>query len=123
MNNEFPYLCFVEILNFIFRLGVVFAIYGFLWGIFDIGLRLLTASRQRTMVETYIIKGCKYILLVDVVFLFCYEGIDRNLLVQNQVILTGIILLTYFVGKMQNSQNRTMIFQMMGRGLPNLNLT
>ena len=51
-------------------------------------------------------------------FLFCFEGIDRHLLVQNQVILAGIILLTYFVGKMQNSQNRTMIFQMMGRGLP-----
>ena len=120
MNNEFRYLCSVEIFNFIFRLGVVFAIFGFLWGIFDIGLRLLTASRQRTMVETYIIKSCKYILLVDVTFLFCYEGIDRHLLVQNQVILTGIILLTYFVGKMQRSQNRTMIFQMMGRGMPKM---
>ncbi len=112
----------MEIFNFIFRLGVVFAIYGFLWGIFDIGLRLLTASRQRTLVETYLIKACKYILLVDVTFLFCYEGIDRHLLVQNQVILTGIILLTYFVGKMQTSQNRTMLFQMMGRGLPKMPL-
>lgn len=108
----------VELFNFIFRLGVVFAIFGFLWGIFDIGLRLLTASRQRTLVETYIIKASKYILLVDVTFLFCFEGIDRHLLVQNQVILASIILLTYFVGKMQTSQNRTMIFQMMGRGLP-----
>ncbi len=105
-------------LNFIFRLGVVFAIYGFLWGIIDLGMRLLTASRQRAMVETYIIKAFKYLFLVGVTFMFCMGDLNRHLIVSYQLVLAGVILLTYFIGKLQNSQNQVMIFQMMGRGLP-----
>lgn len=105
-------------LNFIFRLGVVFAIFGFLWGLIDIGLRLLTASRQRTLVETYLIKGVKYLFLVTVTFLFCLGDLNTRIPVSYQVVLAGIVLLTYFVGKLQNSQNRVALFQMMGRGLP-----
>lgn len=109
-------------LNFIFRLGVVFAIFGFLWGIIDIGLRLLTANRQRTLVETYIIKGVKYLFLVTVTFLFCFGDSHVRILPSYQVVLAGIILLTYFIGKLQTSRNRVDIFRMMGKGLPQLPL-
>lgn len=105
-------------LNFIFRLGVVFAIFGFLWGMIDIGLRLLTASRQRTLVETYVIKSVKYLFLADVTFLFCLGDLDTHMIVSYQVVLAGIVLLTYFVGKLQNSQNRVALFQMASRGIP-----
>ena len=105
-------------LNFIFRLGVVFAIFGFLWGMIDIGLRLLTASRQRTLVETYLIKGVKYLFLVMVTFLFCLGDLNKHFIISYQVVLAGFVLLTYFVGKLQNSQNRVALFQMMGRQLP-----
>ncbi|PHR37165.1 MAG: hypothetical protein COA38_00300 [Fluviicola sp.] len=118
MYASIPYLSAVEMFDFIFRLGVVFAIFGFLWGIIDIGLRLLTARRQRTLVETYLIKTVKYLFLVDVTFLFCLGDLNTHIIISYQVILAGIILLTYFVGKLQNSQNRVAIFQMMGRGLP-----
>lgn len=97
--------------NSIFRLGVMFAIFGFLWGMIDIILRLLTASRQRTLVETYLIKSVKYLFLVTVTFLFSSGDL-------NQLILAGIVLIMYFVGKLQNSQNRVAIFQTMGRGIP-----
>lgn len=105
-------------LNFIFRLGVVFAIFGFLWGLIDIGLRLLTASRQRTLIETYLIKGVKYLFLVTVTFLFCLGDLNTRIDVSYQVVLAGLVLLSYFVGKLQNSQNRVALFQMMGRGFP-----
>jgi hypothetical protein len=108
----------VEVLNFIFRLGVVFAIFGFLWGMIDIGLRLLTASRPRKLAETYIIKGVKYLLLADVTFLFCLGDLDKHMIVSYQVVLGGIVLLMYFVGKLQNSQNRMAVFKMMGRNIP-----
>jgi hypothetical protein len=108
--------------DFIFRLGVVFAIFGFLWGTIDLGLRLLTASRQRTLVETYLIKGFKYLFLVDVTFLFCLDDSTTHMIVSYQVVLAGIVLLTYFIGKLQNSQNRVAIFQMMGRGIPKMPL-
>lgn len=104
--------------DFIFRLGVVFAIFGFLWGVIDIGLRLLTATRQRTLVETYLIKGFKYLFLVDVTFLFCVSDLNTQMIVVYDAVLAGIILLAYFIGKLQNSQNRVAIFQMMGRGIP-----
>jgi hypothetical protein len=110
----------VDILDFIFRLGVVFAIYGFLWGMIDIGLRLLTGGRQRSLTEIYVLKAIKYFLLVGVTFLFCLDENNLQLVVLNQVIIAGIVLLTYFMGKLKNSQNRTAIFQMMGAGqMPN----
>lgn len=101
----------VDLLNFVFRLGVVFAIYGFLWGLIEIGFRLLTSGRQRTVGEVYLLRGIKYIFLADVTFLFCIDGDVSNLNYLNQLIIAGIILLTYFVGKLQNNQNRNRIFQ------------
>ncbi|PIE87431.1 MAG: hypothetical protein CSA03_00355 [Bacteroidetes bacterium] len=84
----------------------------------DIGLRLLTSGRQRTLTETYILKAVKYLLLVDVTFLFCLGDLNSHLIVLNQVVMAGLVLLMYFVGKLQNSQNRVAIFKMMGRGIP-----
>lgn len=109
----------VELFDFIFRLGVVFAIYGFLWGIIDIIIRILTAQRQRSVGEVYLLKGVKYVFLAAVTVLFCTGGkntidIDNT----SQIIMAGIILLTYFVGKLQNSQNKNRMFQMMGTMMP-----
>lgn len=120
MYISFTYLSDVEVINFIFRLGVVFAIFGFLWGMIDIALRMLTASRQRTLVETYLIKAIKYLFLADVTFLFCLGDLDKHMIVSYQVVLGGIVLLMYFVGKLQNSQNRVAIFRMMGTNIPQM---
>ena len=37
----------------------------------------------------------------------------------SQIVLAGIILLTYFVGKFQNSQNKNQMFKLMGNVMPN----
>lgn len=105
-------------LDFIFRLGVVFAIFGFLWGMIDLGLRLLTSNRPRTLVETYFIKAIKYLFLAAVTFLFCFGDLDKHMIVSYRVVLAGLVLLTYFIGKLQNSQNRVALFQMMGNAIP-----
>lgn len=101
----------VDLLNFIFRLGVVFAIYGFLWGLIEIGFRLLTSGRERSVGEIYLLRGVKYLFLADVTFLFCIDGEVSKMNNLNQLLLAAIILLTYFVGKLQNNQNRTRMFQ------------
>lgn len=101
----------MDLLNFIFRLGVVFAIYGFLWGLIEIGFRLLTSGRQRSVGEVYLLRGIKYAFLADVTFLFCIDGDVSKLNYTNQLIMAGIVLLTYFVGKLQNNQNRNRMFQ------------
>jgi hypothetical protein len=104
----------VELINFIFRLGVVFAIYGFLWGIIKIGYNLLRATSPISIFEEYILKTIQYFILVDVTFIFGFH----NELNTNQLIITGFILLTYFIGKLQNQQNKTILFQMVTNGIP-----
>ena len=101
----------MDLFNFVFRLGVVFAIYGFLWGLIEIGFRLLTSGRQRTVGEVYLMRGVKYVFLADVVFLFCVDGDVSKMHYLNQLLLAGIVLLTYFVGKFQNNQNRNRLLQ------------
>jgi hypothetical protein len=103
----------VELLNFIFRLGVVFAIFGFLWGVILLGYNLLRTGNEKSFLEEYLIKMMKYFILVDVTFIFGFEN-ELNI---NQLITTSLILLTYFVGKLQNKQTKTMVFKMVSNGL------
>lgn len=107
---------FMELMNQIFRLGVVFAIFGFIWGIFDLGLNLVNGGRARTVSEVYFIKAIKYLFLVDVTFLFCLDD-AQNLISTFNIVIAGLVLLTYFVGKLQNQQNKMAMFQMMGAGM------
>lgn len=107
---------FMEIMNQIFRLGVVFAIFGFIWGIFEIGLTMLSGGRTRTVSEVYFLKAFKYLFLVDVTFLFCLDD-AQNLISTFNIVIAGLVLLTYFVGKLQNQQNKIAMFQMMGAGM------
>jgi len=106
----------MEIMNQIFRLGVVFAIFGFIWGIFELGLNLLSGGRTHTISEVYFIKAFKYLFLVDVTFLFCLDD-AQNLISTFNIVIAGLVLLTYFVGKLQNQQNKMAMFQMMGAGM------
>lgn len=112
-KNEFYDM---ELLNFIFRLGVVFAIFGFLFGLFELGLALLNAGRKKTTLEEYTIKLVKYLFLVDVTFLFCMD-ISGEEISQYNLVVTTLVLLTYFVGKLQNKQQQQAMFNMMGNGM------
>ena len=107
----------MDLLNFVFRLGVVFAIYGFLWGIMELAILLLSTGRKRSIGEVYLVRALKYFFLVDVTFLFCIES-DSHLIIANRLVIAGLVLLTYFVGKFQNNQNSMRFFQMVGTGLP-----
>lgn len=108
----------MNLLDFIFRLGVVFAIYGFLWGIIEVGVFILSRGRKRSLTEVYLIKSVKYFFLADVTLLFCMKGSEMGMVELDRVILAGIILLTYFIGKLQQSQNRIMFSRFAGAGLP-----
>jgi hypothetical protein len=112
----------VDLLDFVFRLGVLFAIYGFLWGLLEIAYWMLTSGRSRSLAQAYLIKSIKYFFLADVTFLFCMNGDFEGLVEISQVVLAGLILLTYFVGKLQKNQNRQTFFKIAGRGLPGQNL-
>lgn len=107
----------MELLNFIFRLGVVFAIFGFIWGLINLGIRLLTIGRQRQTTEIYLLKALQYLLLVDVTFLVCYNQDIKGLDVTSQLVFGSVVLLLYFVGKLQSRQNRQMLIKIYGNGM------
>lgn len=107
----------MELLNFIFRLGVVFAIFGFIWGLINLGIRLLTIGRQRQTTEIYILKAVQYLLLVDVTFLICYNQNIPGLDDTSQLVFGSIILLMYFTGKLQSRQNKQMMFKIYSNGM------
>ncbi len=107
----------MELLNFIFRLGVVFAIFGFIWGLINLGIRLLSMGRQRQTTEIYIIKAVQYLLLVDVTFLICYNNVIDGLDYNSQLVFGAIILLMYFIGKLQQRQNKQMMFKIYTNGM------
>jgi len=110
----------MDLLNFIFRLGVLFAIYGFIWALIELGLTLLRSGRPKTIVEEYLIKSVKYLFLTDVTFLFCTDLYNGEISNYN-LLMASLVLLTYFIGKFQKEQNRILFFTNMS-GLPQNNL-
>jgi hypothetical protein len=108
-------ICTVETLNFIFRLGVVFAIFGFLWFLIHLGISLLRGGGKKTIPEAYILKFIRYFFLVDVTVLFALD-INEGFLAIDKAVMAGLILLVYFLGKLQNAQLRTQMFKVQGLG-------
>jgi len=106
----------MELLEFIFTLGVVFAVFGFIWGIIELGITLLSAGRQRQLPEIYIVKAVKYFFLVDVTFLVCSQGKFEDFNATSQLVFGSVVLLMYFVGKLQNSKNKQMMFNAFSNG-------
>lgn len=103
----------MDILNFVFRLGVVFAIFGFLWLLINLGLSLIRGNSAKSLAETYILKFVRYFFLVDVTVLFCLDN-EYNFVSFNYLITAGLILLMYFIGKLQNAQMRKSFFKFQG---------
>ena len=110
----------MDLLNFIFRLGVLFAIYGFIWTLIELGLTLLRSGRPKTIVEEYLIKSVKYLFLTDVTFLFCAD-LENGEISNYNLTMAALVLLTYFIGKLQKEQNRLQFFSNM-TGIPQSNL-
>jgi hypothetical protein len=106
----------MELINLIFRLGVLFSIYGFLWFFIDIILKMLIGVRSRTIVEVYLIKSIKYLFLVNVTFLFCLD-INQQVVSLNNLLPTAIILLMYFIGKFQQKQKQIKMFGSFGNDM------
>jgi len=110
----------MDLLNLIFRLGVLFAIYGFLWFFIELGLSFLRAGQSKTIVENYLIKSVKYLFLVNVTFLFCLDLNQNNVSFYN-VMPSAIVLVTYFIGKLQQQQQRLQLFGQINAQIPQRN--
>jgi hypothetical protein len=110
----------MDLLNLIFRLGVLFAIYGFLWFFIELGLTFLRGGRQKTIGENYLIKSVKYLFLVNVTFLFCLD-LNKNDVSFYNAMPSAIVLVTYFIGKLQQQQQRVQLFGQINAQIPQTN--
>jgi len=104
----------MDLLNLIFKLGVFFSIYGFLWFFIELGLTFLVGGRKRTRFETYLIKGIKYAFLVNVTFLFSVD-LNKHQVNFYNLIPSALVLSTYFVGMLQQKQRRQLFMGQLGK--------
>lgn len=115
----------MEFISLVFRLGVVLAIFSFIWGLLRFGLTILRGGHPLSYPVALALKTVQYLIIADITILFCETKSDA---LQLDLILSGMILLMYFIGKMQNMQTRFMIVQVQNRNLrqqqykPNMNL-
>jgi len=106
----------VEIINTIFRIGVILAIFGFLWALVQFAFTLLTQGFGRKIWQFYILKTFQYVFLVQVTILFCYENESSLSLSNNSIFISALILIFYFISKLQNRQKQTSMISMIQGG-------
>ena len=95
----------MQIIELIFKIGVLLAIYGFIWFFINLLISLLSGGRKKSIGEVYFSKGVKSVFLVNVLFLY---GMDysQNGIDWFNMIISGLILLLYFIGQMQKDQKQ-----------------
>jgi hypothetical protein len=98
----------MELISLLFRLGVLFAIYGFIWFFIDAFIRLLTSGRKRNKIEYYLIKSAKYLFLVNVLVLFCLNKTKTEITFIN-IAPTLSIFCIYLIGRLQNDERKSVI--------------
>lgn len=96
-----------------YRIGIIIAVFSFIWGVIRLVLSLLRGGSVQSVTEEYFLKSAKYIFLVNVVVLNDIDS-GTGLLLTNETLLTSLILLMYFVGNIQRTKAK---FEMM-RQLP-----
>jgi len=102
----------MDLLKFAFLMGVMFAVFGFLWGGVRLAISLIRPKHiEKSMVEEYSIKALQYFFLIDVTFLFCLHHNNSEYILPYELYTGAMILVLYFVGKLQNRQKRSTLFK------------
>jgi hypothetical protein len=96
----------MEILKFIFVLGINFSIFGFIWGLMMLVIRMFRAPGQPSNQGLdYTLRIVKYFLLVSVTanYIAKFQGSDLDTNVGMTNLIVGTIVMTlYLLGKLQN---------------------
>lgn len=105
-----------KVFEFIFQLGVVFAVFGFLWWLFSAALSILRGGSSSNIFETYILKAINYFFLVSVTVRFCINEADdvRGEIFSTKNIIGALILLMFLLGKIQRKERRLDMLNAMG---------
>lgn len=77
-------------------------------------VNILRGGKAKLLFEIYFIKTIRYVFLADVVFLFSVKQAG-GFIELNDILLSGLILLIYFTGKIQSKQKKQSMFSVSGR--------
>ena len=92
----------MNLLKFAFLMGVMFAVFGFLWGFVRLAITFLRPKQiEKNMIEEYSVKFLQYFFLIDVTFLFCLHQNNTEYILPYELYTGALILVLYFVGKLQ----------------------
>lgn len=95
----------MEILKFIFVLGINFSIFGFIWGFIILAIRLLRSGTNSNTSIDYVLRIVKYFLLVSVTANYIAKfqsGNDPTQISWLHIIVGTLVLFIYLLGKLQN---------------------
>jgi hypothetical protein len=106
----------VNLLNTIFIIGVILAIFGFIWGLIRIGLILLFPQFNKEVTSQYFLRGVQYLFLIQTTFIFLTEDESRLSLEASSLVITGLLLIFFFLSKLQRRQQQQMMFQFIQNG-------
>lgn len=107
----------MQIFELAFRLGIIIAIFSFIWGIIRLALGLLRGGSVQSIYESYFLKSAKYIFLSNVIVLNDFDKDNQTLMTQ-ELVFTVFILLMYFIGNMQKKQQRHLLMKSLPSNFP-----
>jgi hypothetical protein len=106
----------MSIINFIIHLGIIFVIFGFIWGIFNYIISMFTSGSQKSNQSEYIAQIIKNIFLVGVTANFVSITGEHYISSPTfRIIISSFILGLYLLEKMQN-RNKYAQFSNLGNG-------
>lgn len=94
----------MNILYFIFLLGINFVIFGFIWGIIKFGISAISGGIQKSEQSEYIFRITKYVLLVAVTANFVHNINQETELIHSftaRIIISSVVLGLYLLGKLE----------------------
>ena len=106
----------VEILQTIFRIGIILGIFSFLWAFIKFLLFLVLPFLGRIDQSAYALRAIQSIFIIQTTLLFCYESKSRLALNDSSIYITALILLLYFLSKLQRRKNQMVLFNMFQNG-------
>lgn len=108
----------MKIIDLAFRLGVIFGVFGFIWGIIRLVISLFRINGgEKTLVEEYSLKLIQYFFLTDVTFIFCVQDTTEIKILYNELIVSISFLMMYFIGKLQRRQKSMIVMKGFGTSL------
>lgn len=108
----------MNLIDFAFRLGIIFSVFGFLWILVRSVFRFIRPNKiEKNVIEEYSFKFVQYFFLADVTFLFCLDHNESSKILPFQLFISAFILILYFIGKLQNNLKRGLMFQGIGDSL------